>query len=72
MRVTMMNLNQMNADTIATSVSTMNRESVTDELLSFQGRFKLDFTRDYLDSLSLEQLRHILLAAALQAKNRLS
>jgi len=62
----------MNADTIATSIATMPREAVTRELLSFQGRFKMDFTRDYLEGLPLEQLRHILLAAALHDKKRAS
>lgn len=51
---------------ITVGVASMNREAVKQELLQFEGRFKLDFTEDYLESLSLDRLRHILLAAKLQ------
>ena len=46
-------------------VSEMNRSEVTDCILHYQGRVKLDFTSDYLEELSLDKLRHILLAAML-------
>ena len=53
-------------DKIATSIAGMNRKAVKRALLSFDGRFKMDFSEEYLESLSLDRLRHILLAAKLQ------
>jgi len=51
---------------MASTIAEMNRDQVKNEILHFEGRFKLDFAEDYLDKLSLEKLRHILLAARLQ------
>jgi len=45
----------------------MSRVEAIDHLLRFQGTFKLDFTREYLQTLSDEQVHHILLAACLHA-----
>ena len=53
------------ADRLACQVASMNRKRVTAVLLGFRGKFKMDFSRDYLDSLSDDRLRHILLAAYL-------
>ena len=53
-------------DRIATKIAQMNRHKVQKEILHFRGRFKLDFTKAYLESLSVDKLRHILLAAAMQ------
>lgn len=39
------------------------------ELLSFEDA-KLDFTSEYLDTLSVERLRHLLAAAYIQAAKR--
>lgn len=55
-----------NPDLMASTIAEMNRDQVKNEILHFEGRFKLDFAEDYLDKLSLEKLRHILLAARLQ------
>ncbi len=41
----------------------MGREEVMEEIINFNGRIHLDFTESYLDSLSVDKLRHILLAA---------
>jgi hypothetical protein len=57
-----------NLDQIATSIATLGKEDVKDRLKNFKGRFRLDFTDEYLDSLSIDRLRHILLAALLTAK----
>ena len=43
----------------------MDRSQVTDCILHYQGRDQLDFTSSYLEQLSLDRLRHILLAAML-------
>ncbi len=52
----------------ATSVAALNRAELTKRIRNFRGRFKLDFTEDYLKNLSVERLRHILLAAILNAR----
>jgi hypothetical protein len=44
-------------------IAVMNKKEVKSRLLHFPGRLKLDFTEDYLDGLTVERLRHILLAA---------
>lgn len=48
---------------IAMSIASLEREEITHQILTFKGRFSLDFTPDYLDGLSIDRLRHILLAA---------
>ena len=53
-------------DRIASGIAGMNRKDVQQAIMRFDGRFKVDFTEEYLESLSLERLRHILLAAKLQ------
>ncbi len=58
--------NRQNINQIAVDIATMSKEDVKGELLQFNGRFNLDFTESYLNKLSGERLRHILLAAKLQ------
>jgi hypothetical protein len=53
-----------------TSVSALGRTELKRHIKNFRGRFKLDFTDDYLDAISLDRLRHILLAALINAKSR--
>jgi hypothetical protein len=52
-----------------TSVATLGRRELKNHIKNFRGRFKLDFTDDYLDAISLDRLRHILLAALINAKS---
>ncbi len=47
-------------------LTTMSRTQLVGMLSKFSGSFKLDFTRDYLDSLTVDRLRHIVLAASMQ------
>jgi hypothetical protein len=54
---------------MATSIATLDRDEVKSRLKHFKGRFRLDFTDDYLDKLSVDRLRHILLAALITAKS---
>jgi hypothetical protein len=51
-----------------TSVAALGRDELKKRIRNFQGRFKLDFTEDYLNKISVERLRHILLAALINAK----
>ncbi|UCG47973.1 MAG: hypothetical protein JSU94_21145 [Phycisphaerales bacterium] len=51
----------------ATSLSTLDRDELKRRIRDFGGRFKLDFTEEYLNKLSVDRLRHILLAALINA-----
>ena len=50
------------------SIAALGRDELKRRIKDFRGRFKLDFSDDYLDSLSLDRLRHILLAALINAR----
>jgi hypothetical protein len=56
-------------DHLATSIATLDRSEVKQRLKNFKGRFRLDFTEEYLDKLSVDRLRHILLAALITDKS---
>jgi hypothetical protein len=47
----------------STSIASLGREDLKKQIKNFRGRFRLDFTDDYLNSISIDRLRHILLAA---------
>jgi hypothetical protein len=51
-----------------TSVAALGRDELKRRIKDFRGRFKLDFTEDYLNKMSVDRLRHILLAALINAK----
>jgi hypothetical protein len=53
---------------MAASLADLGRDDLKQRIKDFRGRFKLDFSDDYLDALSLDRLRHLLLAALLNAK----
>jgi hypothetical protein len=55
-------------DDLATSIASLGKEEVKQRIRTFKGRFRLDFTEDYLEKLSVDRLRHILLAALITAK----
>ena len=65
-------MNSRNAEQLVSSIARMSRQAVEREILNFHGAFKIDFTEEYLESLSLEKLRHILLAVQLHASARLN
>ena len=50
---------------VAVAINSLDREAIKRRIKNFKGRFKLDFTDQYLDTLSIDRLRHILLAAFL-------
>ena len=54
----------------ATSIASLGREELTRRIKNFRGRFRLDFTDAYLSNLSVDRLRHILLAALISSKGR--
>ncbi|UCF14875.1 MAG: hypothetical protein JSW59_15815 [Phycisphaerales bacterium] len=53
-----------------TSIAAFGRHELTRRIRNFRGRFKLDFSEDYLNRLSVDRLRHILLAAVMNAGRR--
>jgi hypothetical protein len=53
---------------IAASLAVLGRDDLKQRIKGFRGRFKLDFSDDYLDTISLDRLRHILLAALINAR----
>jgi hypothetical protein len=52
----------------ATLIAVLGKDELKKRIRNFRGRFRLDFTEDYLNNLSVERLRHILLAALINAK----
>jgi hypothetical protein len=52
----------------STSIAELGRDELKKQIKNFKGRFRLDFTEDYLNNLSVDRLRHILLAALINAK----
>ncbi len=52
----------------ATSITALGKDELKRRIKNFKGRFKLDFTEDYLNNLSVDRLRHILLAALINTK----
>jgi len=50
-------------------VSSLDRRQLTRQFQNFRGSFPIDFTPQFLDSLSLERLQHIFLALCLQQQH---
>ncbi len=52
----------------ANSIASLSRNELKRQIRGFKGRFKLDFSEDYLNNTSVDRLKHILLAALINAK----
>ena len=52
----------------ATTLASLNRNELKKKIKGFKGRFRLDFSEDYLNKLTVDRLRHVLLAALINAK----
>jgi hypothetical protein len=50
---------------LAARIACMDRPSLVDTLHGLECSFKLDFSDEFLNSISLERLKHIVLAASL-------
>jgi hypothetical protein len=50
------------------SIASLGRDELKRRIRNFKGRFRLDFTDNYLDDLGVDRLRHILLAALINAR----
>ena len=55
-------------DREATSIAALGRDELKKRIRNFRGRFRLDFTEDYLNNISVDRLRHILLAALINVR----
>jgi len=53
----------------ATSIARMDKAQLKHRIKTFPGRFRLDFTEDYLNTAPVDRLRHILLAAMINANS---
>ena len=51
------------------SLASLGKIELKKRIKNFKGRFRLDFTEAYLENLSTDRLRHILLAALINAKS---
>jgi len=51
------------------SLASLGKIELKKRIKNFKGRFRLDFTETYLENLSADRLRHILLAALINAKS---
>ncbi len=47
-------------------IATLDRENLLGQFHAYQARFPIDFTDEYLGTLSTERLRHIFMALCLQ------
>jgi len=52
---------------LATRLASMSRDDLTKTLRKLQCNFRIDFTDDFLNSISDDRLRHIVMAASLHA-----
>ena len=57
---------------LAKVVAEMDRDALIVMLNRMRCTFSLDFTEEFLRSVSLEKLRHIVLSAGLHSRGRLS
>jgi hypothetical protein len=60
----------VNIEEMAQEIATMDRRQLMGLLKEMACPFKMDFSDEYLDSVTLERLRHIALAAALHCQKR--
>ena len=56
---------RFNPDSVAIQLAALSRDEIKPRLLDFPSRTRLDFTEEFLEKLSTDQLRHILFAAIL-------
>jgi hypothetical protein len=55
---------------MCSKITSMSKREVIRRILHFDGPIKLDFTSDYLETLSADRLRHILLAAVVTVNRK--
>ena len=56
---------------LVVSISSLGKNELKRQIRHFKGRFKLDFTEEYLENAGVDKLRHILMAALMARQGRL-
>ena len=49
-------------------VSALDRPALVEQFLNFRGSFPIDFTRDFLDAMPIDRLRHVFVAMCMQSQ----
>jgi hypothetical protein len=49
-------------------VASLDKPTLTNQFMEFRGNFPIDFTPEFLETQSVERLRHIFVALCLQAQ----
>ena len=63
-------VSQTTVEELITEIATLARPGLVERLRELDTGFPLDFDKPYMDQLSLDELRHLVLAASLQARRR--
>jgi hypothetical protein len=63
-------LSSSDVERLVAKIAKLNRAEVTRRLLNFRADFPMDFTDEYLATLPLERLRHLLMAAHLHRSRK--
>lgn len=49
-------------------VASLDKPTLTSQFMEFRGNFPIDFTPEFLETLSLDRMRHIFVALCLQSQ----
>jgi hypothetical protein len=49
-------------------VASLDKPALTNQFMEFRGNFPIDFTPEFLETLSLDRMRHIFVALCLQSQ----
>ncbi|MHC4264763.1 MAG: hypothetical protein ACYSUK_02390 [Planctomycetota bacterium] len=60
---------KINVERTTVAIASLGKKELKKRIKNFHGKFKFDFTEDYLNKLSIDRLRHILLAAVLNLRS---
>lgn len=63
-------MSQAAVEELITEITVMERPGLIERLRSADTGFRPDFDEEFLDQLSMDELRHLVLAASLQAMRR--
>lgn len=61
-------MSQPRAEQLAVELATQDRDALIETLRSLECGFDIDFSNEFLDTIAIERLRHIVLAACLRAE----
>ena len=61
-------LDALQVEELVSIIGAMDRQSLLMQFQTFRASFPVDFTREYLEKQTTEQLRHLFLAMCLQSQ----